>query len=729
VGRLGFPITPRLAQKLRAVARPAPFGLRDRTLHDRSVRDTWELARSRVKIGARSWKPVLTRCLRTVRSDLELPNECELEAVFDKLLLYEGGQFFKPHQDSEKSDEMVGTLVVILPSTYSGGVVTVEHRDEKKIFRRIESQASELSLLAFYADCQHTVSPIKSGVRVALTYQLRLGASTSVPSLSIPGEVIERLTAGVREHFSVPVALRYGQSEPAPAERLVYLLDHEYTQRSLSWTGLKNGDRARVAALRTAAERLDCECFLTLAEVHEMWLCEDECADGRYGRRRWGYEEEEEIASVSEEPELTDLQDWEIELTHWLDAAGTPIAALVGAVSAEELHFTKPSHEMNPFKSQHEGYQGNYGNTADRWYHRAAFVMWPRANTFVLRAQVSPQWALDELAAMPRAETLELESRVKALVPRWRSTAGNVSEARFFSKLIKLAMRIDDRALAHEWLLPLGMHRLASQTRRRDFAALVDKHGLAWAKELCTAWFHKHHWQTPAWAPLLEPICAELSASKSGPCKALANWLLETELEVARTRCVAALRMRKPWLDLDAYADEVHHLAHVFAAAVAISAPAVIEETSSLLLSEQGARTSFLVQLVQACALRSAEFRDQLQGSRLHREFTKRTGALLRAPARPQSDWRISYSLDCACDDCAELSLFLGSNRTAYDWPLNQGRRQHIHGVIDSAKLPVQHTTRREGSPYVLQLRKDGSLFSRERAYRARVADLVNRLV
>jgi hypothetical protein len=32
-------------------------------------------------------------------------------------------------------------------------------------------------------------------------------------------------------------------------------------------------------------------------------------------------------------------------------------------------------------------------------------------------------------------------------------------------------------------------------------------------------------------------------------------------------------------------------------------------------------------------------------------------------------------------------------------------------------------------SPYVLQLRKDGSLFSRERAYRARVADLVNRLV
>jgi hypothetical protein len=62
---------------------------------------------------------------------------------------------------------MVGSLVVVLPSEYSGGAVTVEHRGERKSFRRVDSQARELSLLAFYADCQHTVSPIKSGVRVA----------------------------------------------------------------------------------------------------------------------------------------------------------------------------------------------------------------------------------------------------------------------------------------------------------------------------------------------------------------------------------------------------------------------------------------------------------------------------------------------------------------------------------------------------------------------------------
>lgn len=46
VGPIRFPITARSAQKLCAVARPSPFGLREQTLHDLSVRNTWEVAAS-----------------------------------------------------------------------------------------------------------------------------------------------------------------------------------------------------------------------------------------------------------------------------------------------------------------------------------------------------------------------------------------------------------------------------------------------------------------------------------------------------------------------------------------------------------------------------------------------------------------------------------------------------------------------------------------------------------
>ncbi len=398
-------------------------------------------------------------------------------------------------------------------------------------------------------------------------------------------------------------------------------------------------------------------------------------------------------------------------------------------VRSGELHFTKPSRDMNPFKSEHEGYQGNYGNTVDRWYHRAALVMWPRANTFALRAQASPQWAVDELLALPRANPAELESRIKTLLPRWKRTAGSIDGARFFAKLIKLATRIDDAALAQGWLSPLGMHRLQSQAMHRDFAALVDKHGLPWAQELCADWTEDLHWRTPAWTPLLESLCKDLAATKSAPCEGLVRWLLEREAKVARDRSVDALEEEQPWLDLDAFTNESACLAHVLAAAVAVSAHAVLEDTLSFLLDQkQSLPTSFFVQLLQACIVRSPALRVYITGSPLHRVCSERLDAVLRAQPRDESDWAIEYPLRCACADCKVLAQFLQSTRAEHDWPLNKDRRQHIHQAIDSAKLPVLHTTLRQGRPQVLQLRKDPSLFTRERAYRLRVTKILRAL-
>lgn len=726
-GRLRYPITPQVAQKLRGVARPSPYGLREQTLHDPSVRNSWEISASQVKIDARGWKPALAKHLRKVQADLGLPDECELKAELDKLLLYEAGQFFKSHQDSEKSDDMVATLVVVLPSEYSGGVLTVEHRGETKTFRRLDSQAEDLSLFAFYADCLHAVSPIKSGVRVVLTYRLLLEGRASDAPPSTRADVMDRLTERVRDHFAVPVAKRYARSEPAPPERLVYLLDHEYTQRSLSWSRLKSSDRVRIAALRTVAKRLDCESFLALAEVHETWMCEEEYDGYGYGRRgrRSRQDDDEEAGDY----ELVDLVDSTIELHHWLDAEGEQFEGIGGTVSDEELHFTMLSRDLEPFRSEHEGYQGNYGNTVDRWYHRAAFVMWPRANTFALRAQASPQWAVDQLLALPRAETAELESTVKTLLPRWTQTAGSVDGARFFAKLIKLSTRIDDAALARGLLSPLGAHRLHSQTMRRDLVLLVDKHGLSWAQELFADWTRNPGWGLPAWAPLLADLCEDLRASKCAPCEALGRWLVGREAEAARKRCAATRGDWQAWLDLDAFAGESIHLAHVFAAAVAASALSVLEDaTSSLLDEKQRSSTAFLVQLLQACISRSPALRTHITGSPLHRVCVERLEAALQAPVRALDDWAMTYPLRCGCADCKELSEFLRSPRTEYDWPLSQERRRHIHATIDSTKVPVLHTTLRQGRPYVLQLRKDRSLFSRERAYRKRLEEILNAL-
>ncbi len=357
--------------------------------------------------------------------------------------------------------------MVILPSVYAGGVVTVEHRGQKKTFRRVESQATELSLLAFYADCHHAVSPIKRGVRVALTYQLRLRDHSGTAPVNVGTERLEDLSAAFKAYFSTPIVNRYSRCESALPERFVYLLDHEYTQRSLQWTQLKNGDRARVATLASVAERLDYTFYLALAEVQETWLCEEDSWGGRYRRHRWGFDDDEqESESESEEYTLIELQESSVVLSHWLGRAGHTVDGIPGTVEDDELHFTKPSRDLDPFQSEYEGYQGNYGSTLDRWYHRAAFVMWPQANPFALRAQVAPEWAVNELLSLPRMATAEIEKRVSALLPRWERTVDSVESVTLFANILTLAKTLESATLAHRWLVPVELHRLTNKTMR-----------------------------------------------------------------------------------------------------------------------------------------------------------------------------------------------------------------------------------------------------------------------
>ena len=67
VGPLRFPISAVTARKLGAIAHAAPFGRRDQTLHDASVRDTGEIDRRRIKIDARKWRGTLGLVLANVR--------------------------------------------------------------------------------------------------------------------------------------------------------------------------------------------------------------------------------------------------------------------------------------------------------------------------------------------------------------------------------------------------------------------------------------------------------------------------------------------------------------------------------------------------------------------------------------------------------------------------------------------------------------------------------------
>src|SRR5262249_10850842 len=147
---------------------------------------------------------------------------------------------------------------------------------------------------------------------------------------------------------------------------------------------LKGADAERAAQVRAAAEQVGCETVLALAEVKEIW---DVQPSGGY---EWDdYYDEDADEDESEEPadyQLTDLIDDEITLGWWTSPDGTGGESISLPVPDHEVCATTPSAKLEPYRSEYEGYMGNYGNTLDRWYRRAAIVVWPRDRAFVARA-------------------------------------------------------------------------------------------------------------------------------------------------------------------------------------------------------------------------------------------------------------------------------------------------------------------------------------------------------
>src|SRR3954453_11622856 len=215
VGPVSLPVRAPLAKKLIATARPAMFGRGEKTLTDTSVRDTWELTPNQVRLGGPGWTALMERALEHFRDELGLPPTSRLRADLHSMLIYGKGQFFLPHQDSEKDDAMVVTLVVSLPSALTGGELVIDHAGQSNAYR---ASKDELTFVAFYADCRHQVTPVRSGYRVTLTFNLLADPQTPAAETGAP----PARPTGRTEPFTTRARARYASRDLGLPNRLVF---------------------------------------------------------------------------------------------------------------------------------------------------------------------------------------------------------------------------------------------------------------------------------------------------------------------------------------------------------------------------------------------------------------------------------------------------------------------------------------------------------------------------
>ena len=374
---------------------------------------------------------------------------------------------------------------------------------------RYRSSDKLLSFVAFYADCRHEVQPVISGYRVVLTYNLLLSAAHATVSTPGPGEIAE-LAKCLEEHF-------------AEHRRLVYLLDHQYTARGMSWAHLKGVDGERIRLLDAAGGASGCEVALALADVHESWSASE--PDPPYGRGSYRYaDDDDDFADDDDDPEsydLDELLDSSVSLSGWVDRSGAPAPPVATAVYDHEVSATTPTRTLTPYESEYEGFMGNYGNTMDRWYRRGAVVLWPTRFDFEVRAEASPQWALDTLQALIRdGDLTSARQRAESLSSFWTDLGSSDALGEVAGRKPNLrptlaaAHGLDDAALAAMLLAPF---RLADLTPPHAalLAALVQRHGERWTRTLLAGWNSLPRWryapgEAATWLAALPELCRAL---------------------------------------------------------------------------------------------------------------------------------------------------------------------------------------------------------------------------
>ena len=72
-----------------------------------------------------------------------------------------------------RGQEMFGSLVVCLPSRFTGGALSVRHQSKELVCDGWSSNpAQKIQWAAFFSDVEHEVLPVADGYRVTLTYNL-----------------------------------------------------------------------------------------------------------------------------------------------------------------------------------------------------------------------------------------------------------------------------------------------------------------------------------------------------------------------------------------------------------------------------------------------------------------------------------------------------------------------------------------------------------------------------
>ncbi len=367
VNEISFPISTTQIQAMIKVAHKAPFGKGSQTIVDTAVRSAWEIDAKNISFLNKNWAQFLDSILAETKAGLGL-EEQTISANLYKLLIYETGDFFLPHKDSEKEAGMFGTLIIGLPSRHSGGSLFVRFNGQEEVIDFSDAANDyKLPFAAFFADCEHEIKPITSGYRVCLVYNL----------VQKQNEKVKIRHANNQKAINDLAQILSTSETQYP---FAVLLGHQYTPANFSMSALKLNDYPRAEALIQAAEKAGFYAKLGLITSYKMG--DLEIPYNRNKRRsRWrSYNEYDDDFDAEDGVMGNEIYEESISIEHWASDGLPPLSKM--ALQEDNIITDIEIGEGEPMEKEAEGYTGNAGMTIQYWYHYGAIVLWRKSEHF-----------------------------------------------------------------------------------------------------------------------------------------------------------------------------------------------------------------------------------------------------------------------------------------------------------------------------------------------------------
>jgi predicted 2-oxoglutarate/Fe(II)-dependent dioxygenase YbiX len=718
VGIVSFPISVDQIKKIIEQATQAPYGRGAETILDTSVRKTWQLPPEQVHISGKSWSSHFKAIIADVKKQLGC-HEVSVEAELYKLLVYDTGSFFLPHRDSEKSAGMFGTLVVVLPSPHKGGELIIRHAGKEQILDLSNTESSELTFGAFYADCEHEVRPVTQGYRVCLVYNLiQKQAKDTSSDLTAPN--YDQIISEVADIFTKSFT-----QDNSPA-KIAWLLEHQYSQAELSFSTLKNADAAIGKVLSEAALKANCAIYLGIVHIEESGSAEPDY--DHYSRRsRWRYDEDD--CHPSDNFEVVEVCDSEQYIDGWMNLKNQQVNFGALPLVGGELLPEGALEDEDPDEQRLLEATGNAGVSFERAYHRAAFVIWKTDHYIKVLLQSGVAAALvyfkerveNELnASITREWRHEMTLLAQSIIDAWESSPSRRyyrkgSNEPNSSEMILLLCRLKEGLLIEHFIEKIVIDNydgtenaaLVTAIQLLDNAKMSALFNLLVSKNMQ---FHPHHC-----VHLLSTLL-KLSSEKNDLLKdtihSMASEVVNGLVVMGKNVPSDDFRSRRSAIEAKEKAlDVVTGLWNVL---IHVDADHLLELMVSHIME---AKDVFDPCTTLPYAISTIHKNHKINTDPQFLRLWEYSATFLLEKSEhlpePPKDWRQDVNLNCKCLDCIELKKFaLDPQARVYRFRVPQDRRSHLINIMRDRRLDMTHETDEKGRPYTLVCTKTRATYN-----------------